>query len=513
MKSLTYDWTRMLPNRRFSILMGLASIYLAWGSPVLLVAQNESQPTATDKPRPAVIAFQAEPSRILDSNFAKSLQLENSFRYDPQAAQLWKAKSLKGLVSLPDDVQAFIAPQPGGATPFHYYFEFEMSSDQHIRDLKEVLGQRMSPPEERGGVIYYYPRYETDAYVAVTKERRVIMASGSYPYDPRRFPTLTATAERLLKETQKAAAGVAIDVKGAERFIESAVDFGQEALPPPAKAYLTLPEKIVWAKGDFVLVPQAEVRVVIESVDTDAAAEILETAQGLVALAKFSLNGNDPNIQAQRKLLETIKSRTEGKQVILTAVLPTDVLAKLQEQSEEMRVMNDVRQMSLSMHNYESAYGQLPFHALPGQSEDLSWQVRVLPFIEQGALYEQFDLSQPWDSPVNRPLLDQMPQVLGEGNQTSLRWVQSDVRRFGEMTDGTSNTIAFIHNGPPVPWTANQPLTHNDAVRMFLALKPGETMIVGMYDGSVRRLSADTPIETFEALLTPAGGEVVDPIR
>jgi len=309
-----------------------------------------------DKPRPAVIAFQAEPSRILDSNFAKAIQLQNSFRYDPQTAQLWKAKSVKGLVSLPDDVAAFTAMQPGGATPFHYYFEFEMSSEQHIRDLKEVLGERLSPPEERDGVTYYYPRYETDAYVAVTKERRVIMASGSYPYDPRRFPALTATAERLLQETQKASAGIAIDVKGAERFIESAVDFGQEALPPPAKAYLTLPEKIVWAKGDFVLVPQSEVRVVIETVDTDAAAEILETVQGLVALGKFSLNGNDPNVQAQRKLLETIKSRTEGKQVILTAILPTDVLAKLQEQGEDMQVMNNVRQMSLSMHNYESSY-------------------------------------------------------------------------------------------------------------------------------------------------------------
>jgi len=466
-----------------------------------------------DKPRPAVIAFQAEPSRILDSNFAQAIQLQNSFRYDPGAAQLWKAKTVKGLVALPDDVAAFTDMQPGGATPFHYYFEFEMSSEQHIRDLKAALEQRLSPPEQRDGVTYYYPRYEADAYVAVTKERRVIMASGSYPYDPRRMPALTETTERLLKGTQKASAGAAIDLKSAERFVQSAVDFGQDTLPPPAKAYLSIPEKIVWVKADFVLVPEAEGRVIIETVDTDAAAEILETVQGLVFLGKVSLTGNDPNVQAQRKLLDTIKSRSEGKQVILTAVLPTEVLAKLQEQGEDMRVMNEVRQAALAMHNFESAYGRLPFLPGPDQSDELSWRVRVLPFLDQVNLFQQFDLSQSWDSEANRPFSETRVLafgVVGETNETGLRWVQSDVERLADLTDGTSNTIAFIHSAPPVPWAANKPLTHNDAVRMFLALKPGETMIVGMYDGSVRRIPADTKMETFEAMLTPNGGEVVE---
>jgi hypothetical protein len=177
---------------------------------------------------------------------------------------------------------------------------------------------------------------------------------------------------------------------------------------------------------------------------------------------------------------------------------------------QEMMLMSDVKQSVLSMLNYDSTYKEFPFHARPGQSPELSWRVRVLPYLQEGELYRQFDPTQPWDSEINRPLLEMMPRMFGEGTETGLRWVQSDVRRVADVTDGMSNTIAFIHNAPPVPWTEDRPLTHNDAVRMFLALKPGENMIVGLYDGSTHRITSELKVETFEALLTPNGGEVVD---
>ena len=39
----------------------------------------------------------------------------------------------------------------------------------------------------------------------------------------------------------------------------------------------------------------------------------------------------------------------------------------------------------------------------------LSWRVHLLPFLEENELYEQFKLDEPWDSPHNIKLLDQMP--------------------------------------------------------------------------------------------------------
>ncbi len=183
---------------------------------------------------------------------------------------------------------------------------------------------------------------------------------------------------------------------------------------------------------------------------------------------------------------------------------------------------NVIKQSMLAVHNYYDVYQKFPFrhHAAddPQDHNDLSWMVRVLPYLDGGTekaeLFSQFDLSQSWDSPQNRPLLEKVPAIFGQGpgSQTQLRWVSSDVKKFGEITDGASNTIALIHGGPQVRWTENMPLTQEEAMELFLSLAPGQELVVGMYDGSVRRLTRDnTTQSTFEAMLTPNGGEQVAP--
>jgi hypothetical protein len=178
-------------------------------------------------------------------------------------------------------------------------------------------------------------------------------------------------------------------------------------------------------------------------------------------------------------------------------------------------------QAMLAVHNYYDVYQKFPFrhHAAddPQDHNDMSWLVRVLPYLDGGKdtaeLYSQFDLSQSWDSPQNRPLLEKMPSILGQGSlgpgsQTRLRWVPSYAKKFGDITDGASNTIALIHGGPAVNWTENKPLTQEEALELFLSLAPGQELVVGMYDGSVRRLTRDNTTQaTFEAMLTPNGGE------
>jgi hypothetical protein len=44
----------------------------------------------------------------------------------------------------------------------------------------------------------------------------------------------------------------------------------------------------------------------------------------------------------------------------------------------------------------------------------LSWRVHLLPYLEQEDLYAKFRLDEPWDSPHNRKLILQMPEIYGE---------------------------------------------------------------------------------------------------
>ena len=66
------------------------------------------------------------------------------------------------------------------------------------------------------------------------------------------------------------------------------------------------------------------------------------------------------------------------------------------------------------MHNYHDVYKGLPPPAWSPKREgkpQLSWRVAILPFIEQQALYQQFKHDEPWDSPHNMKLIEQMPPV------------------------------------------------------------------------------------------------------
>ena len=62
---------------------------------------------------------------------------------------------------------------------------------------------------------------------------------------------------------------------------------------------------------------------------------------------------------------------------------------------------NNLRQIGLAMLNFQGAYGYFPGGIYDSTGKvGLSWRVAILPFIEQEALYKQFKLDEPWDSPA-----------------------------------------------------------------------------------------------------------------
>jgi len=212
--------------------------------------------------------------------------------------------------------------------------------------------------------------------------------------------------------------------------------------------------------------------------------------------------------------------------LVVAAPVPKEK-AKEEPATDEQRkeVQNNLKQIILAMHNYESAYGTWPAD-VPGK---LSWRVQLLPYLEQDALYKQFNLSEAWDSDTNKKLIDKLPKIFapvrvkadkgetfyrgfGGTNAATAGIFEPGARlKIVSVTDGTSNTIAVIDAGEPVIWT--QPGTDLDPdAKEFPKLGrmiDGDFFFCAMCDGSTKKVKRDFDVKTMKALVSRAGGEVV----
>ena len=185
----------------------------------------------------------------------------------------------------------------------------------------------------------------------------------------------------------------------------------------------------------------------------------------------------------------------------------------------------------MAVANYHEAHGHYP----PAYLADAagrpihSWRVLLLPYLEQGALYDQYNFSEPWDGPHNRKLALQMPELYafdGEyipgltttnylailGPQTV--WPANRRLASDDVADGLSSTILVVENrGAGVHWM--QPADLSFAEMSFQLNTPQgisskyEKPAVVMLDGSLHQLGSDLTADKLRALLTANGGEKV----
>jgi len=196
---------------------------------------------------------------------------------------------------------------------------------------------------------------------------------------------------------------------------------------------------------------------------------------------------------------------------------------------------NNMRQMAVAAHNYESAFMRFPAAVSePDREVLLSWRVQILPFIDHQALHEKFNQEEPWDSPHNKALLDQMPDIyksishsnIPSGNTIYLAPVtihpedgytpemalfhSKGPTSVGQISDGTSHTIMYLEVDPEasVPWTKPDEWVFDPKnPKRSVGKARGSCILVAMADGSVQTIPANIDPKDFKALITRAGGE------
>src|SRR5690606_12989516 len=138
------------------------------------------------------------------------------------------------------------------------------------------------------------------------------------------------------------------------------------------------------------------------------------------------------------------------------------------------------------------------------------------------------NLSQPWDSPQNRKVLEKMPSVFRSphaakdstkaayfaltGDQTALGNQPGqvhDVLKF--TTDGTSNTMLIVEAKRDIPWTKPEDIPYSaeqDVPKLGGFDDDGFVSVFA--DGAAHFFTYDLPSKDLRKMITRNGGEAID---
>jgi hypothetical protein len=186
---------------------------------------------------------------------------------------------------------------------------------------------------------------------------------------------------------------------------------------------------------------------------------------------------------------------------------------------------NNLKQVGLAFHMYGVKAGHLPNNVADAKGKLLlSWRVAILPYLEQGELYKEFKLDEPWDSDHNKKLIDKMPKIYApargkaEAGETYYRGFTGPGTifevgkkvRLQDIRDGTSNTVLVVEAEKAVPWTKPDDLPFDakkELPKVGGSVFPdGFVCVFG--DGSVRFVKKSIAADILKGLITRDGGEV-----
>lgn len=236
-----------------------------------------------------------------------------------------------------------------------------------------------------------------------------------------------------------------------------------------------------------------------------------------------------------------------GTPICIGLLLPA--VQNVREAANRMKSSNNLKQIGLAVHNYETTNDELPGNSFSADGKPLlSWRVHLLPYIEADDLYREFKLDEPWDSLNNIKLLNRMPKIYSNPKEPSLSsktyyrgfsspgavfenrpggrpvlMAQSGGPKidrkapafvFGSFKDLPGETILVVEAADPVEWTKPDDLDASPA-KPFPALGGmnwrGNRVQALFADGSVKLIRSDAPESTLRALVTHSGGETVPP--
>jgi hypothetical protein len=197
------------------------------------------------------------------------------------------------------------------------------------------------------------------------------------------------------------------------------------------------------------------------------------------------------------------------------------------DQSRARRAtLNKLKQLTVAFHSYYQKNESFPPAVLVGPDGKTphSWRVALLPLLEQDALYKQYRLNEPWDSPSNREVLARMPDVYRTpaetaGSTNAGYFVMTGPgtvfdgpkgKRMSDVLDGTADTLLVVESKRDIPWTKPEDISYDPQGPLpeLGGYHEGQFGIA-LADGETWFLTTTIEEKTLRALITRAGGEYI----
>jgi len=164
---------------------------------------------------------------------------------------------------------------------------------------------------------------------------------------------------------------------------------------------------VIWLAAGLDAGREPSLKVVVAAPSPEAAQSLRRLGDDVVSLLEESpdLQGIMPEFP---KLAAQLRTETTGDRITVTA--DAQVAARLidsalrlpREAALRAQCTNNEKQIALAIHNYISRHQTtFPPAYRTGKAGKplLSWRVLILPFLEEGAIYKEFHLDEPWESP------------------------------------------------------------------------------------------------------------------
>jgi len=494
----------------------------------LALGTNLAVAQSANPVRPASFSFSADIEKV-KSSFLGPMMADwekESVRSGPQAI-VAAAQSISGSLSFPGSVLDLMTMGPQEPIPFDFMVQVDFADAAKMSTVWSEIEENFEAFEEDGMKGY---RLEGETpNMMFTKLDDDSMAIGTSGYLKKGGKDLNSKpVADLLNSLPKHAVRVALDMGAAADLMDEFNEMMQGQIPPEAAPFIEVAMKIDSVKLSLDMEDEKLMVLGIRGKDEEATKEIFGTIDGLLNMAKFAAGAqiaqmkedSPKTAEVASALIASLKPKNEGNEMTMVVPRPAgmnemlkEVIEQTQKAANEVRDMNRMRQAALAAFNYESVYREMPFLSDKDEtSAELSWRVRLLPYLEEAPIYDQLKRSEGWESSANRDFTDKMPAVFGKDStsMSDIAFIQPDapVQRLAGIIDGTSNTFMLLQYKAGQPWLSPKNLSVDEAVKLYMNLAEGETLLAARYDGSVQKLAkGDMTEEEFRSALIPNDGK------